>query len=76
MARSLRVSAVIAIDSILMSISGMTGAGVAPKSDSKDGTVTVAPELLSTERLVETAQESAPDPAVKAERPFAPLRTI
>ena len=32
-----------AIDSILMSISGIAGDGVAPKSDSKEGTVRVEP---------------------------------
>ena len=43
-ARSLRVVAVREMDSILMSISGMAGEGVAePKSDSKDGIVSAAP---------------------------------
>lgn len=75
-ARSLRVSAVMAIDSILMSISGMAGAGVVPKSDSKEGTVTVEPEPLSTERAVEIEKVSfAPDVAVRAETPLAPFTT-
>ncbi len=42
-ARSLRVVAVIARDSILISISGIAGDGDVPKSDSKDGIVSVDP---------------------------------
>ena len=47
-ARSFRVAAVIAMLSILMSISGIGGVGDEPKSVSNDGTVRAAPVVLST----------------------------
>jgi len=57
-ARSLRVAAVTAMDSTLMSISGMTGEGVAPKSDSKEGMVRVEPTPSSTFRESAIAKDA------------------
>ena len=59
--------AVTAIDSILMSISGITGVGVAPKSDSKVGIVSTPPVAPSATVESATTKEAVKLRSVPAE---------
>ena len=72
----MRVSAVIAIDSILISISGIAGDGFTLKSDSNDGIVTVPPDDESTERPVETTKDVLVEPPKERAAALAPLTTV